>query len=144
MSIQSLTFSHTIAWSERRSHYVVVVAAVLAAAACGSTGYGGGGAGGPTDPGTPPGAPVSTATVQATPAMQFTPRTVELNTGGTVTFEFGTLEHNLFFDNAPPGAPANVTAPTRNQTVTRTFSTAGRFTYNCHIHPGMSGTIDVH
>jgi plastocyanin len=82
--------------------------------------------------------------VRATPTIQFTPATVELTAGGTVTFDFGTVEHNVFFDNAPPGAPANITAPSANQTVARTFTTAGQYRYNCHIHPGMTGTINVH
>jgi plastocyanin len=68
---------------------------------------------------------------------------VNLTVGGTVTFEFGAVDHNLYFDNAPAGAPANITAPTSNTSVTRTFATAGRFDYNCHLHPGMTGTIVV-
>src|ERR687890_729218 len=84
--------------------------------------------------------PVSVATVQATPAMKFTPNKVDLIAGGTVTFAFGTLEHNVFFDNAPAGAPANITAASANKTVTLTFATKGTYVYNCHIHPGMKGT----
>jgi plastocyanin len=89
------------------------------------------------------GTPVSAATVRATPAIQFTPATVNLTVGGTVTFAFGAVDHNLFFDGAPAGAPANITAPTHDASVTRTFPTAGRFVFNCHIHPGMTGTIIV-
>jgi plastocyanin len=63
--------------------------------------------------------------------------------GGTATFEFGSLGHNVFFDNAPAGAPANITAVTTNQSVTRTFTTAGTYNYNCHIHPGMKGVVVV-
>jgi len=111
-----------------------------AAVACGGDGNGYGGV---TDPGGG-GPPTATATVRATPTIQFTPATVELTTGGTVTFDFGTVEHNVFFDNAPPGAPANITAPSANQTVARTFTTAGQYRCNCHIHPGMTGTINVH
>lgn len=92
---------------------------------------------------TSPTPPSATATVQATPSIQFTPRTVNLTVGGTVTFEFGAVDHNLYFDNAPAGAPANITAPTSNTSVTRTFGTPGRFDYNCHLHPGMTGTIVV-
>jgi plastocyanin len=29
-------------------------------------------------------------------------------------------------------------------TFSRTFSTAGTFTYHCTIHPGMVGTVSVH
>src|SRR4030095_16633846 len=65
---------------------ILVVTASLAAA------YGGGSDGyhGPTDPGPGgAGAPSPTATVMATPAIQFTPATVELAAGGAVTFEVG-------------------------------------------------------
>jgi plastocyanin len=120
---------------------LALVVATAVAAACGGDGNGYGGV---TDPGGGGGTPSTTATVRATPAIQFTPGTVELTAGGTVTFDFGTVEHNVFFDNAPPGAPANITAPSANETITRTFTTAGQYRYNCHIHPGMTGTINVH
>ena len=87
--------------------------------------------------------PVEAATVQATPAIRFTPGTVTVVPGGTVTFAFGTLEHNVFFDNAPAGAPENIAAPSANKTVTLTFATKGTYVYNCHIHPGMTGTVTV-
>lgn len=83
------------------------------------------------------------ATVHATASLQFTPGTVTLAVGGTVDFDFQSVQHNVYFDNAPTGAPANITAPTSNTTVSRTFSTPGRFVYNCHLHPGMSGVIVV-
>ena len=75
--------------------------------------------------------------------IRFTPATVELTVGGTVTFEFGTVPHNVFFDNAPPGAPENIPAPTTRRTVTLTFPSAGQYRYNCHLHPGMTGTVNV-
>jgi plastocyanin len=87
--------------------------------------------------------PVAQATVQATPAEQFTPGRVNLLVGGTVTYAFGTLAHNVFFDNGPTGAPDNITAPSSNKSVTLTFNTKGTYVYNCHIHPGMRGTIVV-
>jgi plastocyanin len=87
--------------------------------------------------------PVPAATVQATPAIRFTPNQVTVTVGGTVTYDFGSLEHDVFFDNAPAGAPANIAAPSANKTVTLTFATAGTYVYNCHIHPGMSGIVVV-
>jgi plastocyanin len=92
---------------------------------------------------TAPPVPVQAATVQATPSKQFTPGNVAVLQGGTVTFAFGSLGHNVFFDNAPAGAPANITATTSNQSQTLTFNTKGTFPYNCHIHPGMRGTVVV-
>jgi plastocyanin len=123
----------------RASVRLLLVITASLAQACGGEG---GGYGGPTDPGGGA-APSAAATVQATPAIRFTPATVELTAGGTVTFEFGAVEHNVYFDNAPPGAPANITAPSTNQSITRTFPIAGQFRYDCHIHPGMTGIINV-
>jgi plastocyanin len=87
--------------------------------------------------------PQPSATVNATNGLQFTPTPIRLTVGGTVTFKFGSVEHTVFFDNAPPGAPANIPNLTGNTSVSRTFTTAGTFVYNCHVHPGMSGTVIV-
>ncbi|HEV8496966.1 MAG TPA: plastocyanin/azurin family copper-binding protein [Gemmatimonadaceae bacterium] len=89
------------------------------------------------------GPPVTAATVQATPSNQFTPNTVTIAVGGTVTVDFGSVAHNVFFDNAPAGAPADITAPSSNKSTTLTFNQAGTFVYDCHIHPGMHGTVVV-
>jgi plastocyanin len=88
-------------------------------------------------------APVAAADVHATPAIQFTPSTVTLAVGGTITFDFESLPHNVYFDGAPAGAPANITGASSDVSVTRTFNAAGRFAYSCHLHPGMSGVVVV-
>ena len=112
--------------------------ASLAVAALGACG----GDSSPTEPVADP-APVPAATVQAIPSEKFTPPRVTLTVGGTVTFAFGSLAHNVFFDNDPAGAPDNIPDPSANKSVTRTFNTAGTYVYNCHIHPGMRGTVVV-
>ena len=111
------------------------------AAACGG---GGDGHGGVIDPGNGGGTPVSAATVNAAPTIQFTRATIELTADRTVTFDFGPVQHNVYFDNALPGAPANIPAPTANESIVRTFPVAGRYRFTCHVHPGMSGVINVH
>jgi plastocyanin len=110
----------------------ITVSIVRAAALAGC----GGGSDGPAAPSQ------QGATVDATPQLTFTPATVTVAAGRSVTFRFGSVAHNVFFD-AASGAPGDITAPTANASVTRTFATAGTFTYDCHIHPGMTGTVVV-
>ena len=101
---------------------------------------GGGGAGTTTAP--PPGPPPMTATVNATPNIAFNPSPVKIVPGGTITFAFGSVAHNVYF-NAVAGAPADIPGNNAGTSVSRTFASAGTYVYNCHIHPGMTGTIVV-
>jgi plastocyanin len=94
-------------------------------------------------PSATPTPPAATAEVAATPTITFTPNSVRVLAGGTVTFDFGGVAHNVYFDDAPAGAPANITGENKNTSHSLTFSTPGTFTYNCHIHPGMRGTVVV-
>jgi plastocyanin len=90
----------------------------------------------------PPGPAPNAATVQATPAIAFSPGTTRIAAGGTVTFAFGALAHNVFF-RAQSGAPADIPGINANTSVARTFTTPGSYQYDCHIHPGMRGTVVV-
>ena len=72
----------------------------------------------------------------------FTPDTVAVKVGSTVTFAFGSVVHDVFFD-AANGAPADIGGTNANVSVGRTFTTAGTYTYTCHIHPFMHGTVIV-
>jgi len=103
----------------------------LLAMACGSNGYGGS-----TAP------PPAGNTVAATPSLTFTPGTLHVNVGETVTFAFGSVPHNVFFTQQA-GAPADIAGNNTNVSITRVFATAGTYTYTCHIHPSMRGTIEV-
>ncbi len=71
----------------------------------------------------------------------FTPGTVAIARGGTVTWTFGALTHNVEFGGTA-GAPTNIPITT-NASVSRTFSSAGTFNYLCSLHPGMVGTVIV-
>lgn len=85
----------------------------------------------------------ATATVDATPALVFDPSQVDITAGGTVTWRFGTVTHNVTFNGTGAGTPANVDNTTSaNQT--RTFTTAGSYPYHCTLHAGMNGTVVVH
>jgi adhesin/invasin len=89
----------------------------------------------------------TTATALATTATVavndnfFSPDSVRIAVGGTVTFDWGSggVTHNVTFA-AATGVPADI--PNRNSgTVDRTFGTAGSFNYQCTIHPGMNGKV---
>jgi plastocyanin len=118
-------------------HRIVVPFVMVAiVAACGSSTS-------PQSPSSSGGSVVTAATVNATPSIAFTPGNVNLALGGTVTFAFGGVGHNVYFDNDPAGAPAAIDGVNANASVTRTFGTTGVYNYYCHIHPGMRGTVVV-
>lgn len=133
-----LRLSDVVSRVSRRSPRVVLGLATAALAACG------GGSTGPaytTPPTAPP--PTAAAIVNATPEVAFSPAQLTVTQGGTVTFAFGSVGHNVYFDNDPAGAPANIGGVNSNTNVDRVFDAAGVYTFNCHIHPGMHGTITV-
>jgi plastocyanin len=57
-----------------------------------------------------------------------------------VTWRFGDAANVIF--GAAAGAPADINI-TNDQDVSRTFPTLGTFRYDCTIHPGMSGVVEV-
>ncbi|MEO7363506.1 MAG: CHRD domain-containing protein [Gemmatimonadaceae bacterium] len=83
----------------------------------------------------------ATASVAATTNNEFTPNSVSIRTGGTVTWSFASVLHNVSFTSGA-GVPANI-PNTASSDVTRTFNTAGTFTYDCTLHSGMRGTVIV-
>lgn len=88
-------------------------------------------------------APVAAAaaiTVQATDANVFTPPTITVAQGGTVTWTFGGIGHNVVFQST--GAPSNI-AITSGATAQRVFETIGSYPYACTLHAGMTGTVNV-
>lgn len=87
-------------------------------------------------------APPPPNTISATPSLAFGPATLTVNAGETVTFAFGSVAHNVFFDQQT-GAPADIGGLNANVSVQRTFATPGTYHYSCHIHPTMQGTIVV-
>jgi plastocyanin len=81
-------------------------------------------------------------TIAATPSLAFSPATLTVNTGDEVTFAFGSVAHNVFFD-AQAGVPGDIQGNNSNVSIARTFGAAGTYAYTCHIHPSMHGTVVV-
>lgn len=75
------------------------------------------------------------------PGNVFVPFLVQIARGGTVTWRFGSEPHNAIFV-VVAGAPADINIVS-NVDISRTFPTVGSFRYDCTIHPGMSGVIEV-
>lgn len=122
---------------------LLAVAGIIAiAASCGggssTTGGGGGGGGGGGCSGT-----------NAAPAVCnnfFSPSSITVAAGGTVTFAIkGNAGHNITFLSAPGGAalPPSSGTLTSGSYTTPALS-AGTYTFECSIHPAqMQGQITV-
>ena len=80
--------------------------------------------GGSTEAPTSTWVPPTSGTVDATPNLTFNPSPLNIVAGGTATFAFGSIGHNVFFD-ATTGAPADIPGVNVNTNVTRMFPTAG-------------------
>jgi plastocyanin len=101
----------------------------------------GNGSTGPDGGATPP-PPPAAATVNAEPSLVFSPASLTVARGDTVTFAFGTVAHNVFFD-AQANVPSDIPGTNARSSVKRVFATAGTYHYTCHIHPSMTGTVVV-
>ena len=70
----------------------------------------------------------------------FQPASVELATGGTVTWtNTGQAPHTVTADDG--SFDSGTLSP--GATFSQTFATAGTFTYHCNIHPQMTATVIV-
>ena len=76
-----------------------------------------------------------------TPGLVFSPFSTTIKAGGSVRFNISGDQHNAIFAKVA-GAPADVII-VKDVVVTRTFNTRGTFSYDCTVHPGMSGRIVV-
>ena len=86
-------------------------------------------------------APPMSVTVNATPGISFTPSPLNIVTGGTVTFAFGSVGHNVYF-TPMPGSRRTFPDERQHQRDTH-VSSDWDVRLRCHIHPGMTGTIVV-
>jgi plastocyanin len=139
---------------------LVITLAALAAALAAACGGGGGGGDQrpetPTGPANPvnPGTPVQSASVDMRSSEQgdgyggttinhtFSPSQVTVARGGAVTWTNNSgFEHSVSFSTAS-GAPSDI-PPFNAGSISRTFQTAGTFSYRCSLHTGMTGTVVV-
>ena len=109
--------------------------ASTAAAACG-------GGDGPSEPETYPSTlVVSTPTA---PPARFIPAVADLAAGGTVTFRNGApVEGSVHEVESETNAWPKQTILT-GESFSVTLTAPGTYLYDCPIHPGMSGVINVH
>jgi len=96
---------------------------------------GGGGGGGET----------AIVAVSGPPNNKFSPATITINIGETVTWRWatGAVGHNVTPDNGTiPAGEANLFSAPHDDSYT--FTQAGTYTYHCAAHgPAMSGTVVV-
>lgn len=72
----------------------------------------------------------------------FNPDKVVIAVGGTVSWDFGSLEHTVTFDGGSAGTPPNIPGA-YSTSVRRDFAAKGNFKFHCTIHSGMSGEVVV-
>jgi plastocyanin len=87
----------------------------------------------------------ATADVTVGPGVVFSPDSVTVRVGGTVTFTWaaGSSLHGVNWTSSPTTLPAN-SANLISGTYPVTLNAAGTYTYNCTVHgASMSGTIEV-
>ena len=72
----------------------------------------------------------------------FTPSDVDILSGGTVTFSWNGVTHNVTWLTTPASVQ-NITDRSTGS-VAVPLNQAGTYSFHCTIHPGMDGTITVH
>lgn len=87
-------------------------------------------------------APQPGSVTVTTPNRTFTPPSVTIAPGGQVTWQFSESTHNVTFTGQAP-AGGNIPDVQPGNAVSRTFSTAGTYDYQCTRHNGMNGTVVV-
>ena len=113
---------------------VATVVVALAMVACGGDP--------PTRPGPPNqggnnnnNPPPSAATVDVSNNV-YTPSSVTVAKGGTVTWNWSAGPHTVTFSDQDSGSKST-------GSFARTFPNTGAFTYSCTLHPTMTGSVTV-
>lgn len=81
-------------------------------------------------------APSTSAATVRTDGYAFTPTSIKISVGQSVAF-VASSSHDVTWRNGDPGRDATGAA------YSRTFSTAGSYSFFCSIHEEMTGTITV-
>jgi plastocyanin len=87
-------------------------------------------------------APQPGSVTVTTPNQTFSPGAVTIAPGGVVTWQFSGSTHNVTFSGASPTG-GNIPDTQPGNAVSRAFSTAGSYTYQCTRHSGMRGSVVV-
>ncbi len=86
--------------------------------------------------------PASGGAVFTTPNNTYSPATVTIQTGETVTWQFSGAVHNVTFAGAAPTG-GNIPDQQPGNAVSRIFPIAGTYGFDCTRHSGMTGQVVV-
>ena len=118
---------------------MLALASLMTAGGCGGSGTTSPATNGnPSTPSTPS-APTLTNAVGVGDDV-FSPASIQVSPGTTVTWKWTSTaaQHNVSFGDGVASATLGA-----NASYSRTFSTAGTFSYVCTLHPGMTGSVLV-
>ena len=86
----------------------------------------------------------TTGAYDATGSGSFTPTTMTVAPGSTVSFTNNSgVAHNVVFNTPAQTPPGGDIGTISSGTQQRTFPTAGTYAFHCTLHDGMTGTITV-
>jgi len=125
---------------------VLVLSALVLLAACGGGSTGTGSGTTATTPTQANNAPVVMITTDSSGTFTFSPATITIKAGTTVTWKNVTsVAHTVTSDDGGKAFDSGTSNPIAAQTGTFsfTFKTSGTFTYHCSFHPFMKGTVIV-
>src|SRR5688572_26541134 len=111
---------------------IAACAAVLGVACSGEDGFS-----------PPPGPPVATALIQISD-NSYSPRTVLLSVGGSVTWTWtagNVNSHNVVFTSGSAPPAGHPTLKANGTDYVGTFSQAGQYNFHCSNHGSMTGAI---
>lgn len=73
----------------------------------------------------------------------FSPSSIVVQTGGTVTWTWNGSPHNVTYTGGPAPLPSSSTTQNAGASFSTTFTNVGQYTYHCTVHAGMDGNVTV-